>query len=374
MRKVVIPLGDLQNSWDLKSGVKSLRFLTCGESLHPIYQIADLRITDYPPVITTMAPSSTPSVRVTSPPSEATHRWYNQDWFPLLDLSDPNFKAVDNNEFPANINDGDSIMIPSGSQVLYSSGQQLSAKLNYLVIEGTLIISPQEENISLTSSTILVEEGATLIIESTPTHSVEIQFDGCINKESDPTEMMNGLVSLGGYVRIEGEPVCSKMETILVAIQGESSITVKNQIALQCWKVGEQLYLPDTQVGLDTSHWGFPDNYDPAVSQLESVTILEIMATGDDTLIILENPLLHSHLEGAHAAFVTRSIVLRTSDESTDRGHILHTGHGSFDVYNTMIKKMGRSTIDEFDSAVILDSGVNFENGLANGFHKVLRR
>jgi hypothetical protein len=365
--KVVIPIVDLQNSWDLTSGVKSLRFLTCGESINPFYEIANVALTDDPQMIMSMSPSSTPSVRVTAPPSEATHRWYNQDWFPLLDRLDPNFKVSANNEWPPNVKDGDSILIPYGVQLVYSSNQQMSAKLNYLVVEGTLIITPNnQEDLSLTTSTLLVEEGATLVIESTSTHSVEVKFDGSIDKERDPTEMMNGLISLGGLVKIKGEPVCSKMETILMAVEGDFSFIVKGQNALQCWKVGDELYLPDTQAGLDASHWGFvPHNYNPGVSQLESVSILDMVPSGDDTLIFLESPLLYSHMEGSHAAFITRSVTLRTADESTSRGHILHTGYGSFDMYNTMIQQMGRSTINEFNSAVIVDSGVKFEDGLA---------
>ena len=37
-----------------------------------------------------------------------------------------------------------------------------------------------------------------MVIECTSTHSIEVKFDGPIDKERDPTEMMHDLISLGG--------------------------------------------------------------------------------------------------------------------------------------------------------------------------------
>ena len=123
-------------------------------------------------------------------------------------------------------------------------------------------------------------------------------------------------------MKIKEEPVCSKMETILMAVEGDILSIVKDQIALQCWKIGDELYLPDTQAGLDASHWGFvPHNYNPGVSQLESVSILDMVPSGDGTLIFLES--LYSHMEGSHTPFIIRFVTLRTADEWTNRGHIL---------------------------------------------------
>lgn len=366
-RKVVIPTVDLQNvSWDLASGVKSLRFLSCSQSQNPLYHVTDVRFTDSPPEVTTMAPSSAPSIRVTELPSEATHRWYNQDWFPIIDVSGSNFHSSGASEWPSDLNENDSVVIPVGSNVSVSSSASISTPIDYLVVRGTLIIATDNEDLVLQVGTIVVEEGATLIISSENQHSIQIIFDGALDPTFDPTEMMNGLVSIGGNVLIKGRPVCSKMETISYANAGENIVVVDGLNALNCWSTGDEIVLPDTQEGLNATHWGFvPHDYNPSVSQEEYLKIASLRSVGDDTEITLEANLQHSHMAGAHTAYTTRSITFRTAADSVSRAHILHTGNGAFDVYNSRVEELGRSTVDEFDSTVLEDSGVQLGEGLA---------
>ena len=155
-----------------------------------------------------MSPSSAPSVQVTAAPSEATHRFYNRDWWPVFDTFDSSFLVAENNLWPQVPGDASdyeySVLIPVGSVVTYAKVQS-STKFDKVVVEGTLLITNElYHDVSLTVSTLLVEPSGNLTITSNGPNSIEIIFHGTIDRINDPTETMNGLVSLGGNVLIEG--------------------------------------------------------------------------------------------------------------------------------------------------------------------------
>lgn len=78
------------------------------------------------------------------------------------------------------------------------------------------------------------------------------------------------------------------------------------------------------------------------------------------TTITCDSPLAYSHSIGCNAAYVTRSINLVTTPASTDRGHLLHTGTGKFEVRNARIENFGRTTIAEINSTVMSATDLKF--------------
>ena len=132
------------------------------------------------------------------------------------------------------------------------------------------------------------------------------------------------------------------------------------------WLPGDELVLPDTQKGLHTSHWNFPavDGF-RVPGQTEFVTIKSIETVGAETFITLAAPVKFPHDAGCHAAHITRSITIKTASWSPNRGHILHTAGGKFDIMNTRIEGMGRTNISVHDNTVLQDTGVRCGPGLA---------
>lgn len=220
----------------------------------------------------------------------------------------------------------------------------------------------------MTLGTLRVDEGGALTVRTDASSTVDIQFEGDIDYDADPTELLNGLVSFGGNVSIEGVAKCSKMEEIVLSPAGYSAMTLAGNGAADCWSVGDEVVLPDTQVGLDSGHYDFvPSVYDTATdSQLEMATIVSIEAMGNVTIVTLDRTLSFDHMAGAHVAMVTRSVTLSTAASSAARGHILHTGYGAFDVRNARIQDMGRAGVEPFNSTTIeVDTSVQLADGLA---------
>jgi len=375
-RQVVIPTQDLQTNWDL-SGVKQLRFLSCGTEVpsQPLLKVKNVRLTIDPPSVRSMSPTSSPTERVTDDQSMATHFYYHNGWYPLVNKSVGTWLYATDNAWPIvpdDAPDGEySIVIPSGSSVAFS-GSTISAKLNQVVVEagGSLEISASDGvQTSLTLGTLRVEEEGTLnILTDASASTIDIQFHGDIDHDADPTEMLNGLVSFGGTVLIEGKEKCSKMEKIVQAFASSSTVSLAGSGAADCWSVGDDVVLSDTQVGLDSGHYDFiPSVYNTTTdSQLEIASIVSLEVVDNTTVIILDHTLAFEHLAGSHVAMVSRSITLRTSPSSAVRGHILHTGYGAFDVKNTRVEDMGRAGVEPFNNTVLeVDSSVDVGDGLA---------
>lgn len=96
------------------------------------------------------------------------------------------------------------------------------------------------------------------------------------------------------------------------------------------------------------------------MDQTESCVISSLTANaflGGGSLITCESPLFYDHTSGFNLGYITRSITIRTSSSSQDNGHILHTGVGKFDVLNTRIENLGRTTTDLIDSTVMSPVG-----------------
>lgn len=390
-RTAIIPIADFvanEAEWPTMDDVKQIWFKSCGTDYNtqPVYQISELMLTNDPPTLMptatpTKAPTtSSPTKAPTESPSLATHRTTPSinGWFPIFSAErdaqvGKTWAVATNNEWPsADPSAADhavTVHIPADQTVTYS--QASSAKLDKVVVEGTLIIEPSGSDVKLTASTIVVEDSAVLDVrtDATSPYTVTIEIDGALNSTIDPQQTMVGLLSLSGNVNIDGNVVPTKMSALASnADASDTAITLSGSAAFVDWAVGTEIVLPDTQQGLSPGHWNFPNNEPNGYTdqtEIRSITAISTDADGN-TLVTLESPLQYDHSLGCHAAYITRSITFITSPTSADRGHIMHTGAGSFDFKNARIQGFGRTTTDGIENTSIEDvSGLNFEDGLA---------
>jgi len=250
------------------------------------------------------------------------------------------------------------VHIPQGQSVVYSGSEDV--KLDKIIVEGSLVIQPNGADVRLTASTIVVEEGGTLDILTSDTDSftVTIEIDGTLDHSTDPEEIMVGILALGGSLTIKGNDVSMKMAPLSqTALAGSTTLDITGHD----FNVGDELVLPDTQEGLDVGHYNFPNNEDYQ-DQTEHCIIVSV----EGSQIVCESPLAYDHSAGSNAAYVSRSIVIKTSQSSTDRAHILHTSGGKFEVRNARLEDLGRTTTKLIDSTVFeLDETLKFHPNVA---------
>lgn len=249
------------------------------------------------------------------------------------------------------------VHIPQGQTVVFSGSEETI--FDKIIVEGSLEIRPVDANVKLIAGTIMVLQGGSLDIStsSDSPYTVTVEIDGALDQVNDPEELLVGIVAANGHLTIEGHAVTTKMAPLLqTASASSNTLDIDGD-----FDVGGELVLPDTQEGLHVSHWNFPNN-ENYVDQTEHCIITSIAGS----IITCDAPLIYDHSIGSYSAYVTRSVIIKTSPESTDRGHILHTGTGAFEVRNARIENFGRTTTDLIDSTVMSpDPELNFEPGLA---------
>eukprot|EP00804_Cyclotella_cryptica_P015876 CCRYP_006384-RB/>CCRYP_006384-RB protein AED:0.04 eAED:0.04 QI:66/1/1/1/0.75/0.6/5/189/1059 len=388
-RKVVIPTNDLVSQelcdgvlcWPSLNDVSTLWFDSCSSALveypvQPVYQISNLTLTNYPPKLLSQPPTLSPTPYVTMNPSLATHRLVdcsdtNHQWYPIFESErepDNVWLIASNNEWPKypQTSRAVTVHVPIGQTVTYHEYNSL--KYDKVIIEGTLNIKPLESDVKLTVGTLLVEKTGYLNIStSTPEpYTVTIEIDGMLNREVDPEETMVGLVSLAGSVTVSGNSIPVKWSSIALAVEaGSVSVELLGIDAATYWVVGDEIVFPDTKEGRNVAHWNFPKNEGGYVDQTELRKIAALSINDDDnTVIILDRPLLYRHA-GCNVVHVTRSINFVTSHTSNDRGHIMHTGGGSFSFQNTRIENFGRTSVQLIDSTAMKDADIDLAAGLA---------
>mmetsp|Transcript_37281 Transcript_37281/g.78626 ORF Transcript_37281/g.78626 Transcript_37281/m.78626 type:complete len:1014 (+) Transcript_37281:227-3268(+) len=376
-RQVSIPMNRFKEGtgWDLSS-VRSISFHYCREmgsaGQQPKYYVKNIQVTKRPPELVTPYPTGAPTVRVTEDPSLATHRMIHHHWYPVLgeglngDTS--TWLEAVNNEWPsipAGAQDHDyTVHIPMGSVITYSGASSL--KLDKVVVHGTLIIKPDDADVLLTCHTLCVEMMGMLTVQTEQNgHTVTIEIDGAMDTSADPEQTMLGLVNLGGMVTISGDPVVTKMATVSNNIAaGDTFFVVDDPSgeAANTWSVGDELVLPETKEGLDVDHWSYQHQ---VPGETETAVIAAIATVGSVLQITPQQPVVHDHTAGCHVAHTSRSITIKTSATSTDRGHVMHTGMGKFDVSNTRFEELGRTTTDAIDLTALEDTGMELAEGLA---------
>eukprot|EP00547_Thalassionema_nitzschioides_P004442 CAMPEP_0194200928 /NCGR_PEP_ID=MMETSP0156-20130528/1349_1 /TAXON_ID=33649 /ORGANISM="Thalassionema nitzschioides, Strain L26-B" /LENGTH=1013 /DNA_ID=CAMNT_0038926003 /DNA_START=80 /DNA_END=3118 /DNA_ORIENTATION=+ len=372
-RRVLIPLENFKTAeWDL-SNMYGMYFQRCPNhsGAQPTYHIASVAITNTAIDLVSTPPSSAPSAYTTDDPLLATHRIVHpnhHNWWPIFGADrEPagNFwVTAENNAWPsvpATTNPQTAtVYIPAGQSVFYSGAD--TVKYDKIIVEGSLTIQPFNADVSLIVSTIVVEEGGSLDIltEATSSNTVEIQIEGALDFIVDPEQVLLGIIGLSGNVTIQGNEVQTKMATLYQDANAGTPYFVVGGMNLG-FAVGGELVLPDTQTDLDVGHYLFGRS--SYVDQTETCTIVSIdsHAVGvEETTITCDSPLAFNHSLGSNAAYVSRSIHILTSPASTDRGHILHTGTGKFEVRNARIEGFGRTTTELIDSTVMSPTDLKF--------------
>jgi len=372
-RRVLIPLENFKTAeWDL-SNMYGMYFQRCPNhsGAQPTYHIASVAITNTAIDLVSTPPSSAPSAYTTDDPLLATHRIVHpnhHNWWPIFGADrEPagNFwVTAENNAWPsvpATTNPQTAtVYIPAGQSVFYSGAD--TVKYDKIIVEGSLTIQPFNADVSLIVSTIVVEEGGSLDIltEATSSNTVEIQIEGALDFIVDPEQVLLGIIGLSGNVTIQGNEVQTKMATLYQDANAGTPYFVVGGMNLG-FAVGGELVLPDTQTDLDVGHYLFGRS--SYVDQTETCTIVSIdsHAVGvEETTITCDSPLAFNHSLGSNAAYVSRSIHILTSPASTDRGHILHTGTGKFEVRNACIEGFGRTTTELIDSTVMSPTDLKF--------------
>ncbi len=104
-------------------------------------------------------------------------------------------------------------------------------------------------------------------------------------------------------------------------------------------------------------HWNFFKS-GTYVDQTETCVIqsMQLIAGSGNTLIVCNEALRYGHSAGFHAGYITRSIVVATTESSTDQGHVMHTAGGKFDVRYVRLERMGRTTTAMIDSTIMAPS------------------
>lgn len=378
-RQVSIPMDRFREGtdWDL-SRVHGISFHYCPDlgsaGEQPKYYVRNMQVTKRPPELVTPYPTSSPTVRVTEDPSLATHRMIHHHWYPILgDGRDAStWLEAANDAWPSippdAVDHEYTVHVPMGSVVTYSEASDV--KLDKVVVHGTLIVKPSDGDVLLTCSTLVVEMMGTLnILTQEDGHTVTIEIDGALDTSVDPEQTMVGLVNLGGTVAIAGDPIAAKMAPLKTDIvAGGASLVVDDPsgTVADSWNVGDELVLPDTKEGQHVDYWNFVQHYDFQVpGETEMVVIGALETAGSELRITLQNPTQHRHIVGCHAAHISRSIAIRTSLVSADRGHVMHTGMGQFDISNARFEGLGRTTIEALDNTVLEDTGTELAAGLA---------
>jgi len=364
-RRVAIPLDDMRtNEWTLKN-LYALYFHTCGfneeGSAYPLltYHVSDLAVTNNAIDVISMPPTTSPTPYVTDDTLLATHRFIHKNWYPIFapnrEPAENSWLIAENDAWPIVDSSAPShsvtVFIPFDQNVIFSAAAD-STIYDKIIVEGSLTIRPVDADVKITVGTIIVEKGGTLNIltEENSEHTVTVEINGALDDQTDPEEMMVGILALEGSLTISGNEVHTKMAPLSQTANAGSNVLVINEAAE--FAVGGELTLPDTQEGLNVGHWNFPAccSY---TDQTETCTITAI----DGNQIICEQALMYDHAILSNAAYISRSVIIRTSEASIDRGHILHTGAGKFEVRNARVENLGRTSTDLIDSTVMAPDG-----------------
>lgn len=255
--RVVIPTARFATvEWPNVDGVKDLYFRNCASSSNPHYQVRGLFLSNNTIVLETSRPTERPTASPIAQVSSATHRKIHTNWYPILhpEREPPGHEWISatDNSWPsvaANVADRTvTVHIPRGQSVIYSGTDAI--KYDKVIVEGSLTISPQGSDVSLTVATIVVEAGGSLDVVTDPTTSnnkVVIAIEGAIDQQFDPESTMLGILALGGNLTLIGNPVPVKMVALEYSFPAGSNLMTVSGDFTASFQVGGELVLPDTQ-------------------------------------------------------------------------------------------------------------------------------
>ncbi|MBI4266625.1 MAG: hypothetical protein HY657_19835 [Acidobacteria bacterium] len=253
---------------------------------------------------------------------------------------------------------GDLVLVKAGTRVTFDAVSD--AAVACIDVEGTLSFRT-DVNTRLRVGTITVLPTGRLEIgtEQAPVQAgvtAEVVIaDRPIDTTRDPEQLTGGLVGLGAirmhgaaktptFVRLAEEPLAGRT-------------TLRFEAAVDGWRVGDTLVLPDTRQ-LRNNERG--SNYRP---QWEELTVAAVSAT----TVTLSAPLAFDHRgarrpDGAlefllHVGNVSRNVVVRSQNPQGTRGHVIFVAHPDVDIRYALFKDLGRTRMGVLDNAEFAADG-----------------
>lgn len=223
------------------------------------------------------------------------------------------------------------------------------------VYPGGTLTFDQDTDTALTLADLVVFDGGTLQIGTvddpiSSTARAEVIFRNAPFDESDPTQILRGLVATGGTVSVSGSPLDETyVRTAFEPTAGSTTITTEHSMSAAGWSQGDVVLIPASAQCRAAAGVG-------CESQTEERTIVAL----SDNVVTLDSPLTYDH-PGArdhtgsidfmpHLINTTRNVIFRSEDPDGIRGHMLFHGRADVDVRYAELRDMGRTTIENLGS------------------------
>ncbi len=251
----------------------------------------------------------------------------------------------------SSLGEGDILRVPAGVVLTYDSPTARPVKA--IVVRGSLIFDPAVST-KMAVGTLFVSDKGKLTIEPAAGRSVDIAFRGSLDRQSDPAELLLGLVAVGGEVRIVGRqngPAFAKAS----AAKGESVIHAASPVR---WAPGDEIFLSQTgPATADPSYWWFNGadiaSRKPFPEEWERVRVASVQ--GSD--VYVDRPLAYYH--DGYAADLSRSVYIHSdpTNPGKARGHAMFAGNVSVDVEGARLAGLGRTTVAHTDDTKFSAAG-----------------
>ena len=259
---------------------------------------------------------------------------------------------------------GDVVEVSSGTNVTYDEFSTARLQAVGVDPQATLqFVTAISTEMYVTD--LVVFYGGTLQIGTAaapeaPDDTATILFNNVpINTAIDPSEYGNGLIALG-TVTIHGASKTPTFQPLATeAHAGDTTLQLSR--AESGWRVGDQLYLPDSGQRDYNAYVG----YGIYALNNEYPTIAGISADGKT--VTVSSPLLYDHLGGRDAdgnliylpdvVDMTRNVVIRSESGIGTRGQAIFTGRADVDVENASFVGLGRTTDSPADNTTYDASG-----------------
>lgn len=243
----------------------------------------------------------------------------------------------------------DVIGIEASAALRFKTNQNTTLKV------GTLLVMPDGTlEVGTTGSPIANNVTANIIIKD---HPLDLTNDNV--GVYDPEQFGTGILVINGTWTMHG----STKSSTFVRLSEEplaGTTQLKLSIAVEGWKSGDRLILPDTR-HLNSGHTG-GTSYVP---EWEELTVSSI--SGDGKTVTLTKALKFDHLGARdannhleflpHVGNLTRNIAIQSENPKGTRGHTQAHHNADIDIRYAAFKDLGRTKNEELNNTTFNNSG-----------------
>lgn len=251
------------------------------------------------------------------------------------------------------IGPGDVVLIEKGANVTYDLSDPSHVKA--IVVEGGLAFDPGKST-RMSVGTILVSGGA-LTVRPSAGSRAEISIRGEVDPETDPAQVLIGIVAIGGVVDIRGAVPAVPFVQV-TGKKGENALTTASATG---WRVGQEVFISASGADADASYWKYQiadtSRREPFPEEWESAKVSSV----EGSVVRLDRPLAYDH--DGYAAALDRQVTIRTEAGSPSRGHIMLAGNVRATVSGARLYGLGRTTVAALDDARFSDAGEVLQRG-----------